>query len=352
MPANRVQSGLVAKYGKKIGDAVKTHANDEIDYGFQRLPAGITNGVAKLTKAYFAEYKNGTNKGEFYFRAEGVVVEPESVMVNGTPMAVQGLTTSIMEPVCTTTTQANKVTTQDEHIASVMNEMKKLGGQFQGGGAEELEAMAAALAEAGPYFRFSTSPRAPRPGSNDPPGVWENWYGIKGLENYEPPQAGGAVRDNTGGGRAASINGKHATAAEPEPADEYREDGDIDSLAERAAADDKEAQVQLKEHAVNAGWDADEVDNADSWDDVLNMVKNPKEGGGEEAEEPQEEQIKVGDVYKYRPAVKGPGGKETKAKKAVEAKVTAINAKAGTVDLKNLTDGKSIYKAVPVGELE
>ncbi len=69
MPPVKGTSKLAAKYGAKLDQAVKAHAQDETDYGFIRLPPGIVNGIAQLTKCYFDEYKTGKNKGEMYFRA-------------------------------------------------------------------------------------------------------------------------------------------------------------------------------------------------------------------------------------------------------------------------------------------
>lgn len=363
MPAKQQRSGLMAKYGNRLGQIVQSHAADAVDYGFQRLPPGITNGIAKLTDCYFAQYKSGNMKDEYYFRAVGVVVEPKEVTVDGRPMAVQGMQTSYMEPVCQTQTQAGKVTTQDEHVTSIMNEMKKLGADFSE--TDDLELVAAALKEAGPYFKFSTSVRQPMPGTNNPPGVWENWYGSKGLEEYTPPEDADAVDDNTAAAAPApKPNGTHAgprqtagkeTPARRRPEPQPEPEGDpIDQLVERANAGEEEAADELKRLATEAGHPEEAVDVAKSWDDVGELARSPAEESTEAVAEAveQQEEVTKDRVYRYFPETKGPGGKPVKAKKAIDVEPVKIDKRARTADVKSLQDGKTVYKAVPWADLE
>jgi len=195
MPQSR--SPLAAKYGAKLDRAVTQHANDPVEMGRMSIPAGIQNGVAQITKAYFAQYKTGKYKDEYYFRAEGTVIEPESIMVNGREVGVQGLFTSIMRPVCETRTEAGKIASMEDNVRVIENDMKLLGIPNEAfTGADALEQLAQAIQEARPFFKFETSVRkALKPG--DPDGVWENWYGVKGLEDYSPPGAMTDTVDNT-----------------------------------------------------------------------------------------------------------------------------------------------------------
>src|SRR3990167_10903424 len=158
MPAQKTESGMFAKYGQNLDKAVQEHRNDDIDYGFIKLPPGIVGGIAKLTDCALPIYVDGPYKGEYFFRAQGTVTYPESVLLkDGHTMKVAGLQTSIMEAVCNTKTQDGKVTSQSEHVANILNEMGKLAGKefVANATGRDLELLAAQLKQVGPCFRFS-----------------------------------------------------------------------------------------------------------------------------------------------------------------------------------------------------
>ena len=126
MPAQVTKSALAAKLGARGDKAIKEHRGDATTYGLQRLPGGISNGVARLTDCKFDTVGEGKrNAGEFYFRAAGVVLEPST---NDKGVPVRGLQTSIMEMLCDTTTADGKKTTMEDHVANILNELRKLGG--------------------------------------------------------------------------------------------------------------------------------------------------------------------------------------------------------------------------------
>lgn len=353
MAKQTVKSGLAAKLGKRLDEAVRKHADDPTDYGIVRLPGGITNGIAKLIECKFDQYKPGSNMkkadgssavGEYYFRAAGVVVSPEDVTdKDGNAVRVAGLQTSIMIPMCDTKTQAGDVTTVDDYIERVLNELRKLGVDTTGATGDDLEPLAAAAKDAAPYFRFSTSKSKPTPQFPDPR-VWENWNGTKGLENYVPDEAP-AVDDQTG-----------AAAAEPSAngtAGEYRDDQDVDSLA--AVADDDnhpdqaDAQDKLTKFALDAGHTQKAIDGTKKWSEVADLIKA---GAGEAAADPADEgggAWEAGNVCTYK--VKDPKNPK-KAGKPTKCQVTAVAADEKTVTLKNLEDRKTVYKAVSVNEIE
>ncbi len=339
MPAQVTKSKLLAKYGKKLEEAAKRHAGAPIEYGPQRLPPGITNGVAKLVVCTFAEVASGkTNAGQLYFRAAGVICEPESVVHNGQAVPVKGQQTSIMEMVCDTKTQAGKTTTMEEHVANVQNEMKKLlGDGYDPNDLEgaNLEATAAALEQAGIYFRFSTSVRRPMK-AGDAEGVWENWHGTKGLENYTPTGgSNGQVEDHSGetagegGDAGVDVDALVATASE---------DGD--------GEEQKEAREQLIQLAVDAGHEREVAEAADGWQDVADLAANPPEAAAEEAAEAVEEPKvpEKGEDYAYRardPKGNVLKGKDKKPVAPVPVEVLTVNAKNGTVTVKNSDTGKT-----------
>lgn len=405
MPVEQQKSTFALKMGNRLDSVIKAHATDETDYGFTRLPPGINNGVAQLTKCYFAEHPAGhKHAGKHYFRAEGTVVSPEYVDVNGVPVKVAGQTTSIIIGCYDITGSGNppKVTPQAEQIADVMNEMRKLGADTSTiTSAAGLEAMATGLAKTMPYFRFSTSLRKARtPQETD--GTWENWNGIKGVEEFAASQGdhalAGATDASSAPAPAPSANGatrpvaaKPASASpkpvaakptapapaakpvapavkapkpapvpppppepEPEPVAEEEtaldpDQGDITTLVELANNKNAAAQKQLKAMALAAGVEEGVVDAAETWQDVANLiVPTSEEAAGEEVEEAGDVFLpKVTEVYGYCPVDKS-GNKMKK----VEVQVTAVNEEKQTVDLKNMENKKSIYKGIPFGDLE
>lgn len=385
MAMQKAKSGLMAKYGAKLDNAVKKHAADPTDYGSARIPPGITNGVAKLTECTFGQVAKGKqNEGEFYFRAVGVVVEPKTVNVGGREVPVEGLQTSIMEMVCDTKTQANKVTTQEEHIENILNEMRKLGAETEGASGSDLEELAAALKEAAPYFRFSTSQGKPTPQYPDPR-VWENWYGVKGLEDYSPPDATeGAVEDESEPAEKPSKSAskkplkkefnefkeeEEETAeeetTEEETEDEPEENPDdyesltIDELLEKAADDDELAQAELTKRAIDTGTPEGQVTKAKTWKAVAEFARKGEEEAEEETEEEEEPvaeeeeetpwEPSKDEIYMFKPV--DPKTKK-KAAKGVECEVTAVDKKAKTVTLKNLDNPKLTYAKVKWDDLE
>lgn len=386
-----VKSGLAAKYGSKLDTAVKTHAEDETTYGQMDLPGGIKGGIAQLTKCYFDQYKTGDYKGEYYFRAQGIVIEPKSH--EGLPIA--GLMTSYMEPVCDTINKTKKeTTTQEEHIDRILNEMRKLGAETKGASGSDLESLAAGLEQSKPYFRFETSVGAATPQFPNPR-VFHNWYGSKGLEDYVPDEAP-AVEDNT-----AASGGDEPPTESPAAA---QSEEDWDALAASADGGDAEAQQTLEALAIAAGVDPSVIDD---WAGVVAAMREGApgevEGGSEEAvdwvalgeegdtddgqeardklqeaataagldpdsypswaelgaalaegspeDAPAEEEIapEVGNIFFYKPV--DPKTKKP-AKKAIECEVKAVFAAAKKVNLLNLDDKKTSYKSIPWSELE
>ena len=363
MPMQTKKSGLFAKYGNKLDTAVQKHAADETNYGIQPLPPGITNGVAKLVECKFDTYKSGNNVGEYYFRAAGVVLEPEEVsLANGTTQKVAGLQTSIMIPVCDTKNQKGEVTHQEEHIDRILNEMRKLAGDefTQGASGADLEDLATSLKEAAPYFRFRTS-QSPATTQFPNPRIWENWDGAKGLESYEPPEGGG-VEDNsepvtteTPAGEFNEFQGQEPES-EPDPV----EPEDLDALAVSAKEDDEGAITRLGEIAEEVGIPTEAVEKAPSWEAVISLIRKARDKAAapatkgkakaEPAPEPTAEwKPDKGDVYFYKPL--DPKTKKP-VKKAIEVEVKSVDLRFKTVTALNSDDRKTLYKDVAWASLE
>lgn len=342
------QSPLFKKYGAKLDSAVKKTRANPVEYGPIQLPPGILNGVAKLVECKFDIYKSGPNKGEYYFRAAGVVLEPNEVIYKGTKVPVKGQQTSIMEAVCDTKTQKGKVTTQEEHIDNILNEMKKLAGQefVEGATGADLESLAAALKEAGPFFRFSTSPKTDQK-TGEVTGAWENWHGGKGLEDYSSPDDSGAVEDHTGDKEEETLAEEEAPADE-EPVATDEPDVVSMSLLELASAafgtdgtdGSAEAAEALQAKALEAGLTEEDVTNADSWDALVEQI----EAASTPAEEPEPEEEKadpknpvVGNIFFF----KAPG-KDGKPGKAAEVEVLTLDKRMKTCTVKSLDTNRPI----------
>jgi hypothetical protein len=297
--------------------------------------------------------------------------------------------------------QPNRKTpkTADDQVADMLNEIRKLGGDTSEIGSEDdIKSICAALAEAKVYFRFSTTETPgvgtnPKTGKPYEPRTWENWHGGKGLENYQADEPG-AVQDDTGGHQA---NGQAVESENVATAGSASDDDDLDTLAEAAGppTNDDAAQETLKARARLFNISDKAVEEAESWQDVVGMIRAAGPDGaaddepdldalataaddegdadaidkltelaeaagldpndypdswadlaealktaGDASEEPWSPKVK--EVYKYKPDPK---------KRAGEYEVTAVNVKNETVELINCDDKKTRYKAVPWAKL-
>ena len=362
MPPQRKVSGLMAKYGAKLDQAAKKSADNPIDYGNEGLPYGIPKeiGIAQLVECKFDTYKTGDYQGEYYFQARGVILEPEyHTTPDGVEHKVRGRQTMIQEAVCDTKTQAGKVTTQEEHIAKILNHMKLLANDesyTKGVGGSELESLAEGLKEAAPYFRFSTAPRYDQNakglnGEKVVTGSWENWHGGKGLEDYVPGDAtADAVEDESQKAaptkappsakpvaKTAPATKAQLPAKKPAPGPEPQFDetnGDLDSLVAAADEGDLAAAGRLKEMALESGVDEESIDAATSWGEVVELMSSVTPGADTEVVE-EEATYSVGDVYNYKPL--DPKTKKRSAK-AVNVEILEVDEENKTVTLKDLSN--------------
>jgi hypothetical protein len=415
MPANRSTSKIAAKYGERAQQAFLDAKDKEVELsGFSSLPGGITGGVAELRVCEFGEFKTGDNQGEMFFMAQGVVLAPETHTYKDAKtgqtvtVGVAGKRTRIgPEALCDTPGKTRATT--EEHVAWIINELKKLGGDFSGSDdVEELETVAAALAEMKPTFNFST--RTGRATAEYPnPRVFEEWEGIAAYEM--PADAGAGTEDKTAAPPPpkASKNGPAPTkaaapaSAKPNPAQaratappppktnitaskpaptqpqkgptktapkkpvpppeppEPEESEQLTTfqlmeLAEQADNGDQDAKDKLTLLAQAAGHDDEEIDTADNWVLVAEMIpasdagEEPAEEEGGDTEEPT---FKVGDVYAYQKVDKqGKPLKDAKGKalKPIEVEITVVNAAQQTVKAKSVDDGKTLF-TIPFDKL-
>jgi len=284
--ARKVKSPLAG-----LSKAIQKHATDDTTYGQSMidLPGGINNGIAKIVEAKVGTYSKGANEGQSFVYLAGTIVEPASVTavrqiwrdgkieaLEPEVVDVEGQRTSILLPLCSTTNQAGKTTSVDEHVERMLNELRKLGvDTSEMVDMDDLTAMLEGVKEAQPFFKFSTS--AGKPSAQYPTErIWENWYGCKGLEDYEPEESD-------------------------------------------AIEDDTEEEEEAEEEDTEEGEEAMEKEEADD--------EPPPEKEEADDEPPPEKE----DVYLFKPP---------RARNAVECEVTAVFPGKETCNLKNLDDGK------------
>jgi hypothetical protein len=414
-------SGIFSRYGPKAVEAFNRHKGDETEYGnFGELPPGIDGGIAQLVDCRVLEIKEGKqNAGELMFFARGVVVEPEEVEDprTGLVVRIKNRNTTLSEPLFHTAGRVRE--TFEDHMAYVLNQLRKLGLSTEDITAtdEEFNSQLTTLKESAPFFRFGTW-LGPKTEQYPNPRVNHRWEGTQGLEDYTPPDEGSPVEDDAtgpaspseqlkGNGSAtrsqvgpsktpsnpsgrpvvtpstptrpgpqreapnsstglpggkpvapsarspARPSGKSAVQPVTTPAAEAVDEfGDLDSLAEKADAEDKQAQKSLEVMATEAGVPKDAVKKARSWADVAALIaaagqpddEEEEEGGDEDEstevteggspddsdeEEDEWDGPVVGDMYSYRIG-----------KRLADVEVLEVNAARQTVTVKNYSEPK------------
>jgi len=324
--AKTKKSSLTAKLGSAGRKGFDKHKGDTTSFDTGgNLPAGIEGGIAQLVDCRFSVFKKGDNKGEYFFRAEGIVKSP--VEFNG--VRIEGLRTAIQEPLHATPSRSR--VDVGEHFEWILNEMRKLGLDTSDVDYSNLEEVAKALKQSQPHFRFRTwigdkTDAYPNPRTNH---VWG------GQCEYEEDGEPDDVIDETEEEEEEEVEG--------ESEEVVIDEADLDALAEAAdlADEDGEEAEKLAELAKAAGVDHEAID---SWTGVAAAIKEAADDNTEDDDDDEEEETvpEKAEIYFYKPP---------KKRKPVECEVTAVFAGKKTVSLKNLDDGKS-YKAVPWDKLE
>ena len=344
MAKKTLKSNLLKKLGTAGKKAVAAHKSDEVVLSAGGdLPPGIDHGIAQLVDCKFDTYKKGDNKGEFFFRAAGIVLEPKTVG----KITVSGLRTQIMEPLCDTPNRSRPGL--DDHVQWVLNELRKLGVDTTELNLDTLEEVAEALEEEQPTFAFRTWQGEPSEAFPNPR-VNHDW---RGAVDYVEDETTEAVEDLTEEveeeeeEEEVEVEEKTEEEENEEEEDEENEDedeaSDLNELAESADEGDEEAQGKLTDLAEEAGIDADSYV---TWIDLSVALDEEADEKANEivADDEDEEDIitpEKSEVYGYKPP---------RAKKAVECEVTAVFLKKETCNLKSLDDGK-VFKSVPFAKL-
>lgn len=381
------KSKLMAKYAGRAQKAAQAHAADPTDYGNMRVPPGITNGTARLTRISEGEYKTGPNKGKLFWMFEGSIVTPKSVIVNGQEVPCEGLFTRVTIPADDTVDGNGKPVPVEEHIANIQNEMRKLLASSGMSDAEiatfvaDVDGCRDYLNKHKPPFRFSTSVRKAREYFDKAAkkmvmgeeGVWENWFGSKGLENWRPPtetdvvengqpSANGAVGDVDAGDQVDEGSGDQADVDEG-----LSPDLTLAQLAEiadgPASAEADQAQDALTVKALEAGVDEGEADaegnypensvkGAPSWTALVEMIEaagTSPEPEPEAEPEPEPWLPEKGKVCKYQQTdAKGKPLTNPKTKRKLpplEVEVVTVDKKRELCTVKDTSTKKPVVGA-------
>ena len=289
-----VAKTLKSKLGAKLDSAVNSHKTDETKFNAGGdLPSGIDFGVAQLVEMKFGVYETGDYKGEFFFYAAGTVVSPKkATLEDGTKVNIEGMRTQIgPEPICDTPKSQGKKKTLDDHVAWVLNEMRKLGVDTSDLSAEDLESTAELLKSEAPFFKFRTW-QGEKNAQFPNPRVNHDW---QGTTTFEPEEASDAVTDKTAEApkEAAKPAAKGPVSKGPAKAPAKVEEtvpdevpfgdniddlvgvaGDESNVDAQAAAQDK-----LNELALAAGATQEDIDATQNWEEVGNLIR----GAGDEA---------------------------------------------------------------------
>jgi hypothetical protein len=310
------------------------------------LPGNIHGGVARLSEAKIGVYretestkKNGTAGQKFLYMA-GIVQSPATAIhsvkvfeaghvkvVSVKEVSIVGQRTSQTMPFCETRTQKGAVQTADQNVARALNEIRTIAGpdstkHLQS--EEDLASLLEVMKSEKPLFRFSTTqgdPSAEFPN----PRVWENWLGA-----YNEPMES-ALNNGAPMTQDQSAEAPAEAQEEEEPAVDTRT---LEELVE-ASENDEAAQEELKSRAISAGVSEADIDGANSWEDVANLIPVP-DGEVLEPWSPAK-----GEIYGYAPI----DAKTKKPGKTIKVEIVAVDAKKETATLKGVAN-KTQYKDV------
>ena len=371
MAAQQRKSILEGTFGSGADVAAQIAQDTSLPaVGYQDPPPGIKKGVAQLDEVKFDVYKSGKNEGKVYFSATAIIVEPithtytptSKGQPTGDPIQVHtaGMQTRIQIPMYDVRAESGKnmgqVTTKEQQAVKVAQYLRALGADTSKvKRISDLEPLAETLTRVARnpktpiYVNFRTSVRQSM-NVGDPDGTWQNWEGTEGLDNYAPPGGDELPPDmTTNDSTGATAPEQQLDQPDAGEGGNPHEESSLEELVEAAQNGDDAAQTELLRRASEAtGQTAEAInESAESWQGVAELCVPTADEANSAAPEPP----KKGDHVGYKPLVKGLKGL-VPSKTAVECTITAVNATAQTMTLKNTVDGRTLYKDVPWASLE
>ena len=366
MPAQTTKTGF------SLDGALKAHAKDETQYrqDYTDLPGGIAGGEAELVAASLGEYKTGDNKGKKFVRLAATVISPVTAVktvkrwvkdgtlkgkvetVSSSEMKVKGLQTSIMLPLCDT-----KNATAEENVATMLNELRTIGGEDFTSEIEDEDSLVSALqslVDADPPVRIKFSTRDTEPSQQYPNSrAFTTWLGSVKADDTRAAAGSGVEIDGGGGafnefeGQDGSTGGDDATEAADETPDDWdalvaRHD-ELDDGHEKDEIIDK-----LTKLATDAGVSAEAVGDAEDWAAVKELMDAEGDGGEggdgaeETADEPADEPWAPTEGGSAFVKVQKDPKDKKKGFKKVAVVVAKIDAKKGTATVRDAATKKPI----------
>lgn len=290
--AKTTVSGFAAKLGKAGLEAFNETKDDEIVVGGGGECPPIPTGVAQLVDIHLGEYESGNNKGETFVYLGAVVISPKFVTAeDGSKLPAAGCRTSLLRALCETTNQAGDTKSLKENMAAFSNDLKKLGLDTASVDTKKnpaaLDAAIAALVASKPYFRFSVTPGKTSPQYPNPR-LFHNWgMNIPDYADDTDPDAGVVETPVTKDPKPITNAKKTATSTKPDnkPAakkgakkEEVPFGDDLDMTADKADAQDEEACAWMIAKALELGYEQEEIDNTDDWQQVAQMIRDKESG--------------------------------------------------------------------------
>lgn len=382
MAIQQQNSSFAKRLGARVAQANAEHAAKPVDTGNMRLPAGIKNGIAKLSSMYTKEYEDdGSGKnplaGEIFFRASAVVESPE--VHNGE--RIKGRLTSIIIPLCDVPAKGQKQAKSfSDNWYEFQNLFKLLGvapchetpATDPTGAKTEAYFMAAMKALTDPerlknnpiYISFSTrgwTPPASAQKPNPEEMVFESWHGLAEAPTTKFNPGGGFTESesstgynqppgNEADGLPPGPPTQTETQTQPDPDDGPDRYDEVQSLVETAMADPKgdtpdgiEAAGRLEEMAWENGWTKEQTAAAADWAEVGNMALSKPIGTTPSSL--KETVPMVGARFMF--CKRGRDGSKLKNKEdqefpPLEIEVTSVNTEAKTCTVKTVKDNKDV----------
>lgn len=382
MAVQTTMSSLAARLaGRSFSGANAKHKDKPVNTGFQRLPGGIKNGVAKinsLTIGTFKDDKNGPGtKGMEFFMARAVVVFSGNP---GTPTEHRGIrvvnmTTTLHSsihkmmpfiPLCDMPVKGKRSASKfDDHFYDYTNFFKMVGFECPHTPADDPTsvktlayfdvAIKKLLDPAHPvYITFSTSEWTPdltpeekaagKKLEDKEPMLFETWHGKTEWKGIPGPVGGVNVVGSNGAAAhdAPPLVGADGLAIAPPGEEAQSLEDEVQALV-AAAYEDDGAASRLTQLAMEQGWTEDEVVSPDTtWERVGEMALSPPE------ETTEGGAPTVGSKWNY--TRRDSSGKKVvdrnrKELPSEEVEVTSVNEADSTCTVRSVKDGKDVMDA-------
>ena len=359
MPAKTVTNpaaAAIAAMNKVAPGADKEYRDKPAESKGGMLPAGL-RGIAELTGFKFDVKAEGFNKGKAFVAFRGAVKKCVDAQGNDYRGSLFYHEVTFADGRGFGDKPGKKAKAK---VDEAMNTMKLLGADLSDSVAKDWTRIMAAVIDERVHFHFRTWAMEPTPAQPNPR---VNAEVIRVAEDFQDDEAGEEVVDNTEVEVVAEEEEVVEEAGEEvveEEVTESEEGVDYVALGELADSTNKKRAKEAKEAAATLQTAAEEVgldfEALGSWSEVAEALASA--GGetadeGEAEEEPEAEpeaeaepeQVTPvkGDVVEYKPV--DPKTKKP-FKKAVQCEVIKVYGPKRKVDLKNLENGKTLYKDV------